>query len=89
MTKIINAITFLRIFLAFFIFGAILINEYFIAFILFFIAGTSDYFDGYFARKYNATSELGEILDPIADKVLVICILFALSVNSIFFVIIG
>ena len=32
----------------------------------------SDYFDGYLARKYNAESELGEILDPIADKILMV-----------------
>jgi phosphatidylglycerophosphate synthase len=31
-------------------------------FYLFFIAGITDYFDGYLARKYNAVSQLGEIL---------------------------
>ena len=41
----------------------------------------SDYFDGYLARKYNAESELGEILDPIADKILVVFLLIGLSVN--------
>ncbi|HPN38534.1 MAG TPA: CDP-alcohol phosphatidyltransferase family protein [Melioribacteraceae bacterium] len=29
----------------------------------------TDYFDGYFARKYNQISELGKIIDPIADKI--------------------
>ena len=29
------------------------------------------------ARKYNATSQLGEILDPIADKILIVFLLFA------------
>jgi len=38
--------------------------------LLFFLAGITDYFDGYLARKYNAVSQLGEILDPIADKIL-------------------
>ena len=41
----------------------------------------SDYFDGYLARKYNAESQLGEILDPVADKILVVFILIGLSVN--------
>ena len=48
---------------------------------MFFLAGVSDFFDGYFARKYNATSEIGEILDPIADKILVAFILVTLSVS--------
>jgi CDP-diacylglycerol--glycerol-3-phosphate 3-phosphatidyltransferase len=54
---------------------------YWSAFILFFIASITDYFDGYLARKYNLVSQLGEILDPIADKILIVFLLFALSVN--------
>ena len=49
--------------------------------LLFFLAGLTDFFDGYLARKYNAESELGEILDPIADKILVVFILIGLSVE--------
>ena len=45
------------------------------------LAGITDYFDGFLARKYNASSDIGEILDPIADKILIIFILFALAVN--------
>ena len=51
------------------------------ALILFFLAGITDYFDGYLARKYNAVSQLGEILDPIADKILVLFVLFGLAIN--------
>jgi CDP-diacylglycerol--glycerol-3-phosphate 3-phosphatidyltransferase len=69
------------------VFGAIIFilltrtEFYWHAFILFFIASTTDYLDGYFARKYNLVSQLGEILDPIADKVLIVFLLFALSLN--------
>ena len=48
---------------------------------LFFAAGITDYLDGYLARKYNLVSEIGEILDPIADKILIVFVLFGLSVN--------
>lgn len=82
MANIINLITLLRIFLAFIISLSIIVGEdYVTALILFFIAGISDYFDGFLARKYNATSEIGEILDPIADKILIVFVLITLSVS--------
>ncbi len=41
------------------------------AFVAFAVAAVTDFFDGWLARKLNATSLLGAILDPIADKALV------------------
>ena len=41
-----------------------------IAFLIFLAAGASDVIDGYLARRYNEVSELGQLLDPIADKLL-------------------
>ena len=82
MSLFINFITVSRM-----IFGAIIFvlltrtEFYWFAFILFFIASITDYFDGYLARKYNLVSQLGEILDPIADKILIVFLLFAISVN--------
>ena len=42
-----------------------------IAFWIFVIAASTDWIDGYLARKWNATTRWGAILDPIADKVLI------------------
>jgi len=42
-----------------------------IGFAVFSVAGTTDFFDGYIARKYNQTSALGRFMDPIADKLLI------------------
>lgn len=82
MPTFINILTLSRIFLAAIIFLLLISPDgYLIALILFFLASISDYLDGYLARKYNAVSEIGEILDPIADKILILFILFALSIN--------
>jgi CDP-diacylglycerol--glycerol-3-phosphate 3-phosphatidyltransferase len=78
----INILTLSRIFFAALIYLLLISpGDYSSALILFFIAGITDYFDGYFARKYNATSQLGEILDPIADKILILFVLFGLAIN--------
>jgi CDP-diacylglycerol--glycerol-3-phosphate 3-phosphatidyltransferase len=82
MKTFINILTLSRIFLAAVIFLLLISPDgYLLALILFFLAGITDYFDGYLARKYNAVSELGEILDPIADKILILFVLFGLAIN--------
>tara|TARA_Y100001958_G_C20881650_1_gene311654 strand:+ start:96 stop:635 length:540 start_codon:yes stop_codon:yes gene_type:complete len=81
-TVLINLLTLSRIFIAIIIFGLLMLNNYYVlAFVLFFVAGLTDYFDGFLARKYNASSQMGEILDPIADKILIIFLFFGLALN--------
>jgi CDP-diacylglycerol--glycerol-3-phosphate 3-phosphatidyltransferase len=73
--NIANRLTILRIVLAFMSMWFALSDEpsYLIAaFIFFIVASITDFFDGYYARKLNIISDLGKILDPIADKILVI-----------------
>ena len=80
MVNLINLITIARIILAPIILLFLIFGNYLICILLFFLAGVSDYFDGYLARKYLAESQLGEILDPIADKILIVFLLTGLSV---------
>ena len=46
--------------------------------VVFLLAALTDFFDGFLARRFNTTSKLGEILDPIADKVLAVAMLLLL-----------
>jgi CDP-diacylglycerol--glycerol-3-phosphate 3-phosphatidyltransferase len=87
MKKFITFLTISRIVLAPLIFILIVsFKSYGLALLLFLASSVTDYLDGYFARKFNATSILGEILDPISDKITIIFVLLALIIelNSVF-----
>jgi cardiolipin synthase len=49
------------------------------ALVWFFVISVTDWFDGYLARRWNAISTLGQILDPIADKFLIVSVYLVLG----------
>jgi cardiolipin synthase len=66
-----NGLTILRLLLAFPL-GWVILGEHFTwALVIGLLAGLSDALDGFLARRLNALSRLGAVLDPIADKILI------------------
>lgn len=63
--------------------GKIIIDsKYIICGIVFLVASLTDFLDGHLARKYNLVTDLGKVMDAIADKILVNAILIILAVNG-------
>ena len=82
-----NFLTLIRILLIPIIIIFIEIDNYFyrwLALSFYIIACLSDFFDGYLARKLNVVSNFGKIVDPVADKMLIIGTLFALGTENFF-----
>jgi len=77
-----NLITLGRILLVPVVIWAITSGEMRIAFFLFLAAGISDAVDGFLAKRFHWTSELGAYLDPLADKALIVSIYVALGIAS-------
>ena len=75
-----NALTFLRFLLVpVFIFTMTLEERHLWSTAVFVIASFTDWLDGYLARRYNAHSTLGTLMDPLADKILVMAALILLA----------
>ena len=69
-----NIICVLRIALVWPVAAALAHREYLLALALIIVAGVSDVLDGYLAKRFNWTSELGKLLDPLADKLLLVTV---------------
>jgi cardiolipin synthase len=75
-----NLITLGRILLVPVVIWAITAGEMRVAFALFLIAGISDAVDGFLAKRFGMTTELGAYLDPLADKAMLVSIYVALGI---------
>ena len=74
-----NGICILRIILVGPIVFSLLSGEFFAALILIFVAGLSDGLDGFLAKTFDWRTRLGGLLDPLADKILLIAVFLTLT----------
>jgi len=85
-----NSITLIRIAVTPIIIFLTFNNQLVIVCILIFISSFSDWLDGYIARRFNQFSRLGELLDPISDRIYILTLLFIVYyINALNIFIIG
>jgi CDP-diacylglycerol--glycerol-3-phosphate 3-phosphatidyltransferase len=84
--KVPNQISCARLLLSLVLFALIPLKYFWTALVLFIIAAGTDWVDGWYARKYQQVSQLGRILDPFCDKILIcgVFILLAVEMNDSF-----
>lgn len=78
-----NLICVLRIALVWPILNALFAGRYVLALVLVTVAGLSDGLDGYLAKRFDWRSRLGGLLDPLADKLLLVATFVALTVTGL------
>ena len=78
-----NIISVLRILLTIPVVFFLLEHEYTLALVLFAVAGFSDGLDGFLAKHYGWTSRLGGLLDPLADKALLVTSFLVLGATGL------
>lgn len=66
-----NQISAVRLLLAIVVFVLIPLHLFLAAIIVFVIAASTDWVDGYWARKYDQVTQLGRMLDPFVDKIII------------------
>lgn len=78
-----NILTIFRFFLIPLVIYFIIKEQYLLAFIFLTISGLTDILDGFIARKFNYITNLGKLIDPLADKATQISVLLTLSFKDI------
>ena len=79
LSNIPNILTVLRLLSVYPLIIFILEEQFFLALGIFFLAGISDFLDGFLARKFSWQSRFGQIADPVADKTLVVATIISLG----------
>ena len=77
-----NIITLGRVILVPIVFWLLVSGQTQLAFFVFVLAGVSDAVDGFIAKRFGLSTELGAYLDPLADKLLIVSIFVALGVRG-------
>lgn len=78
-----NILTIIRFILIPFIFISVVSKHFLIALIIFTISAITDVLDGFIARKFNYITDIGKLIDPLADKLTQMALLLSLAILKI------
>lgn len=78
-----NILTIIRFILIPFIFTSVVNEDFLATIIIFTISAITDILDGYIARKYNYITDIGKLIDPLADKITQMSLLLSLAILKI------
>jgi cardiolipin synthase len=78
-----NLLCVLRIVLVYPVAGGILQDRYGMVLVLFAFAAFTDALDGFLAKRFGWSSELGKVLDPMADKLMLVTVFVCLSITGL------
>ena len=86
MSNVPNRISMARLILSIVAFVVLPMEFYWLTLVLFVVAASTDWVDGWYARKYGLVTKLGRILDPFCDKILIcgMYILLAVEMDGLF-----
>lgn len=66
-----NQITLARLVLSIVLFVLLIFHQYLVGMVVFIVAASTDWIDGYWARKYGQVTKFGRVLDPFVDKIII------------------
>jgi cardiolipin synthase len=78
-----NVLSFIRLLLVPVFFVFIVVGHDFLALLLLVVSSITDYVDGQIARRFNQVTRLGQLLDPAADRLLILAALIGLSIRDV------
>lgn len=78
-----NILTIIRFILIPFIFTSVVKGDFIVTIIIFTISALTDILDGYIARKFNYITDIGKLIDPLADKLTQVSLLLSLAILKI------
>ena len=78
-----NILTIIRFILIPFIFISVISKHFLLGLVLFTLSALTDILDGFIARKFNFITDIGKLIDPLADKLTQISLLLSLAILEI------
>jgi cardiolipin synthase len=78
-----NLLSFVRLLLVPVFLVGILVGADFVALLILIFSSVTDYLDGVIARRFKQVSRLGQLLDPAADRLLIVCAVIGLCIRGV------